>query len=291
MQPVPILGNDDRAEPVAGLSILFDERIAGERWRVAVGILRIVGDDRLIDAAEVDRPRVARIEAEGRAAAAHMDAVDVLLPAQRIVDIAAVGEHVADEAQRVAIVPDRQVGDGGDVAARIAMLGDRGARDRLQLHGAWIRRLRHDADDAAERPRAIEGALRPLEHLHRVNVVQAQVGIGRVVAETDVAQILPHGRLRRPREARIGDAADEQLVAPRAKVGRGHRRYAREDRIHPALAPERQIAAIEDRGDARETRIGGVGLARRDDDLVLGPGDEMIGHLRPRRRRCARWRG
>src|SRR3546814_7057585 len=72
---------------------------------------------RLIDAAQIDRPAVAGFEAERAPSAAHMDAVDVILPAQRIVDIAAVGQHIADEAQGVAVFAHRQIGDRGDVAA------------------------------------------------------------------------------------------------------------------------------------------------------------------------------
>src|SRR3546814_1951169 len=104
--------------------------------------------DRLIDTAEIDGPAVAGVEAKGAAPAARVDAVDVVLPAQRIVDIAAVAEHVTDQAQRVAAFPYRQIGDDAQVAAGVAVLGDRGPGNRLQFHRVGVRGLRHDADDA-----------------------------------------------------------------------------------------------------------------------------------------------
>src|SRR3546814_8705997 len=58
----------------------------------------------------------------------------------------------------------------------------------------------------------------------------------------------------------IGDAPDEQLVAPRTQMGRRNARGARQDRIHAALAAERQIAAIQLGDDAGEVRVGKVGL-------------------------------
>src|SRR3546814_20550029 len=78
-----------------------------------------------------------------------------------------------------------------------------------------------------------------------VDVVEAQIGVGRVIAQADIAEILADGRLGRAGEARIGDAPDEQLVAPRTQMGRRNARGARQDRIHAALAAERQIAAIQ----------------------------------------------
>src|SRR3546814_17714212 len=95
-----VLCDDERAHRIARARILFDHRPAGQRRRVLVGILRVMRGDRLIDTAEIDGPAVAGVEAKGAAPAARVDAVDVVLPAQRIVDIAAVAEHVTDQAPR-----------------------------------------------------------------------------------------------------------------------------------------------------------------------------------------------
>ena len=79
MQVVPILHHHDGAHAVTCGRILLDHRIARQRVGRLVGILCIVRFDRLVNAAQIDGPVIASVEAKGRAAAAHMDAVDVIL--------------------------------------------------------------------------------------------------------------------------------------------------------------------------------------------------------------------
>src|SRR3546814_9261252 len=98
------------------------------------------------------------------------------------------------------------------------MLGDRQAGDRLDGPRPRIGRFRDDANNAAERASAIERPLRPFEDLDIVDVVAAQIGVGRVIAQADITAILADGRLGRAGEARNGAATDEKLASGRAKV-------------------------------------------------------------------------
>ncbi len=82
-----------------GLRILHDGAGAGEWRAVAVGILRVVEQGRLIDAADIDRPAVARLQAQCRAPAADPRPVAVILVPARIVDIAALGDAERGDAQ------------------------------------------------------------------------------------------------------------------------------------------------------------------------------------------------
>src|SRR3546814_14397065 len=83
--------------------------MAGERRRVLIGLLRVVRGDRLIDAADIDGPAVAGLEAEGAAPAARIDAVDGGLATPRIVDLSPVAGHKAHEAPRVTAFPPLQL--------------------------------------------------------------------------------------------------------------------------------------------------------------------------------------
>ena len=107
-----------------------------------------------------------------------------------------------------------QVEHPARIAARLPVpsrghAGFQTSRDRVRIGF-----VADDSYDAAQRPRAVERALRPLQHLHRRDIVETEVRVGRVVGQANVAEILADGRLGRAGEARIGDAADKQLVAP-----------------------------------------------------------------------------
>jgi len=56
MQAVPVLHNNNRAKAVTRRRVLLDHRITGQRVSRLVGILRIIGFDRLIDPAQIDGP-------------------------------------------------------------------------------------------------------------------------------------------------------------------------------------------------------------------------------------------
>ena len=186
---------------------------------LAAGILGVVTLDMLVGGAEIDRPVVRRCDPQRGAAAISAGAVDVILVAQDIVDIAAFLHAIADDAQRHLLGHDRQVEDGRQVAARIAMLGCRHAGRDLAAKLGEIGGVGDDADDAAERAGAVERALWPFQHLDPADVIEAQVGIGRGIVEAHVAQILTGRRLGRPGNAGIGYGADEQLVAAGTGMG------------------------------------------------------------------------
>ena len=70
------------------------------------------------------------------------------------------------------------------------MPGDRPADCRGSGQLVEDRRVRFEQDDAAQRARAVERALRPLEDLDRLHIDQLQVRVGSAVAGTHVAEIL-----------------------------------------------------------------------------------------------------
>jgi hypothetical protein len=78
--------------------------------------------------------------------------------------------------------------------------------------------------------------LRADQHLDPVHVIEVEIGVGRVVVETDVPKIFAHGRLGGAVEAAVGDPADEQLVAPVAQIGGGQNGSSR------AMAPVPEAA-------------------------------------------------
>ena len=171
------------------------------------------------------------------------------------------------------------------------MLGRRNAGDRLHRMFTRVGGLGNGADDAAQRACAIKRPLRPLEYLDAVDVIEPEVGVGRIVAEADVSKILSHRRLRRPGKARICDAADEQFVAPRPEMGRGYGRDPRQDRFGATFAAKRQIVAIQPGGDACKMRIGKIGLGCGDDDFLARSRHMRLRRFaRPRLRRGARRR-
>ena len=188
------------------------------------------------------------------------------------------------------------------IAARFP-LGDRACPARDHEAGfPRLRRARHQPDDPAERTRAVKRALRPFEDLDPLHVGQPEVGIGGVVGQAQVAEILAHGRLCRPGEARIRDAADEQLVAPAAEIGRADGGGALRDLFGAAHPARFQPRAIEQGHLPRGLGIGEVALGGGDDDrgaLGLGPGladgrgdaDHARLPLRARPRNRARRRG
>ena len=70
-----------------------------------------------------------------------------------------------------------------------------------------------DAVDPAERPRAVERALRPLEQFDPFDVDQADVGIGRSIGQAGIVEQHGDGRLGSPAEGAVGDPAQEHAVA------------------------------------------------------------------------------
>ncbi len=129
-----------------------------------------------------------------------------------------------------------------------------------------LRRARHQPDDPAQRACAIERALRPFEDLDPLHVGQAQIRVGRVVAEAQVAEILADGGLRRPGEARIRDPANEQLVAPAAEIGRTDRGGALHDLLGTAHPAAFEHCAVEQRHLPGDFIEGQIALAGGDDD-------------------------
>ena len=269
-QRVPLLRDSDLAQPVIVVIRLGERARAGERRTVAVGILRVATVNVLRRRAQPDRPAVAGLDPHHRAPAGGADTVDVVATRRDVVDIAAVGACVADEAERHHIVDDREVDHrrsvctGGAVRDR----GDAGGYCRLEVAGHRI--VADDPDDAAWRSGSVERALRPLQHLDRGDVVELQVGIGRVIGQPDVAEIFADGRLALADQPRIRDAADEKLVAAGAEMGRGHARGAVGDRIAAGRAGAAEQRSREDRDAARELAEPHVALARADDDVGLG---------------------
>ena len=113
-------------------------------------------------------------------------------------------------------------------------------------------RLGMIADHAAERPGAVERALRALQDLDPVDVVEPEVRIGRVIVEPGFAEILAGGRLGGAAEARIRDAADEQFVAARTEMGGGQARQAGDQRLGAARSGRQLgIVAVDDLDPAR----------------------------------------
>ena len=157
------------------------------------------------------------------------------------------------------------------------MLGQRSADLPRYAGEAELRCVGHKANDAAERTGAVKRALRPFEHFDPFEIGQAEVGIGGVVAQAKVAEILPDRGLRRPGEAGIGDAADEQLVAAATEMGRRDGGESLGDFLGAADAAEFELFAIEQRNLARELVEREVPFARDDDDWrPLGLGDYRV---------------
>ena len=79
----------------------------------------------------------------------------------------------------------------------------------------------HVREAAGVQERLVEVDGRAQEHEHHRRVADDP---GQAAAQADVAEILPDRRLGGASEARIRDTTDEELVAPRAEMGRGDAR-------------------------------------------------------------------
>ena len=151
MQVAPVLHQHQHCRSVARLCALLDQTAAGQRWRILVCILGIVGGDGLIEAADIRRPVVTQVEAKRAACAADIGPVHIMLAEPRIVDIAAVADRIAGQSQGVATFAEGEIGGRGNIAARRPMLDQRNAGRGDQRCAGRIRRLRNHPDNAAQR--------------------------------------------------------------------------------------------------------------------------------------------
>ena len=288
-QAVPLFFDPQIGQQIVGIIGLSDGGGALQSADRPAGILGVVAVDMLVDAVQVDDPAVTGGEAQRGAAAIGTHPVDVVLAAIDVVDIAAVLHAIAHDAQRQLLRDDGDVERGGQVAARIAMLGGGQAGRHLPAIFGKVGGVGHQADDTAQRPGAVQRALRPFQHLDPADVVEFEVGVGRGIVQPHVAQILAGGRLGRPGDTRIRDGADEQLVAAGAGMGGAEARHPRQQGSGPARCLARGEQAAVQRFDHP-----GVAGKRR---VALGSGnDDFGGRLIGQRggldrRGGGRWRG
>ena len=202
----------------------------------------------------------------GCAARQNVRPVDVDPAEIGFVDITAFAARIDRYAQRGPFPSQRDIGGRAQIAAGRTMLGQRGPRHSPDRGDIEFRSVGNQPDDASQRARPVKRALRALEHLDPFEVGQPQIGIGSVVAQPQIAQILPDGRLGGARKAGIRDPANEQLVAPAAKMGRGYRRYPLGDLFRAADAAQFERFSVDDGHLRCQFGQARVALARGHDD-------------------------
>ena len=123
-----------------------------------------------------------------------------------------------------------------------------------------------DVDRARGGIATVKRALRPLQHLDPVDVIEGAEGRARP-RDIDAVDVEGGGGIGARREGEVADAADEQQVALNAG-GDHHRRGQLPQRLQPAYARVDQIRARHDRHrDRRLLQVLAAGLGV--DDYVL----------------------
>ncbi len=195
-------------------------RLSRVRPRPGLGVLGVVGAQVLAGEGQLHRPVALRLQQEDRARAAPFRAVGVVLLEDHVVQIAAVEFVVARYPHADDVMPERRVDVALDVAAGAAVLGDRAGAAEFGGETVQVGLARDDAVEPAQEARAEQGALRTAGDLDPLDIHQPQVRVGGVVVDRQVVEIGGDGGARATGVGPVGEAAQQQLVAAGAQVGR-----------------------------------------------------------------------
>ncbi|CAM5597619.1 hypothetical protein STENM36S_02038 [Streptomyces tendae] len=190
----------------AALREVAVQRLERHRVDVHAAIGQRIAAEVLRQRGQPQRDLVGRRPQQLRAAATHIGIVDVLPPARDVVDVAGVLAAVRIHPQGELVLHQRQVDHAVRVEAAVAA-GDAIAAD-LQAPGEAraVRRRGDELQQAAQRVRAVQGALRAAQHLDAQDVVRIDVrrehaagGVDRARSVRDVVDVGAHGGIGRIR--------------------------------------------------------------------------------------------
>src|SRR3546814_13457445 len=78
-----------------------------------------------------------------------------------------------------------------------------------RLDGSVVGHRGNEPNDPAQRARAVKGALRTDKNLGPFHIVEIEVGIGRIIIQPRLSEILPHRCLGLAVETAVGDSAND----------------------------------------------------------------------------------
>ena len=280
--PPPQIARKRRRQAVEIVAARFAQRkgapVAAEPGEAVLAVVRVQG---LGEVAEPEVPAGPDIPGQTQPCALTDGVARVDDRHRRVVDRPRDDLAVGDQPDTEAVAKDGRIQNQIDRAARAGALGCVDAGEDLGAPGRQIGRRRHQFENTADRPCAIQRALRPAQQLGMCDVHQPKVRVRGVIGQSGLVEILADHGLCLSRQGAVGQAAHEKLVSARPQIG--DRQTGDAGRKVRGVAPRR---LIEDGAVDRGQGIGRVGEGdvapgRRDDDLVQHLGSRIAGSRRP----------
>ena len=276
--PPPQIARKRRRQAVEIVAARFAQRkgapVTAEPGEAVLAVVRVQG---LGDIAEPEIPSGPDVPGQTQPRAFAHGVAGVDDPQRRVVDRPRDDLAVGDQPDTETVAEDGRIEHQIERAARAGTFGGIEAGEDLGTIGAQVGRRGHQLEDSADRPCAIQRALRPTQQLDVGDIHQPQVWVRGVIGQSGVIEMLTDHRLGLPCQGAVGQAAHEQLVTTGAKVGDGQAGDA--GRKIRGVAPG---CLIEDGTVDRGQGIGRIGEGdvapgRRDNDLVQHLGSRIAG--------------